>query len=129
MYRFILIRSYRQEDELFCKELLKAGITDSLNATFTAFLTGKRAMNVINASVVIFTFALIVIGFPFVYCIMVLFIPPIVLYIFLYATFLYEARDVGNKTFAIPWYYILIYFFCFLFLLAFFVSFYYFLFS
>ncbi|XP_046812971.1 uncharacterized protein LOC124421626 [Vespa crabro] len=105
MSNFILIRSYRQEDEPFCKKLLKAGIIDSLNATFTAFLTRKGAINAINASIVMFTLALIIVGFPIVYCIMFIFIPPIIFYIFLYATFLYEARNVENEASAITWIY------------------------
>ncbi|XP_047348287.1 uncharacterized protein LOC124948540 isoform X3 [Vespa velutina] len=98
MSSFIVIRSYTTFDNFFCKELLKTSIMDSLNETFLGILTDKPVMITLNALVLILMFMLIVVGYPIIYCIIILLIPSIVLYIFLYAMFWYETRNVENET-------------------------------
>ncbi|KAL2749946.1 putative N-acetyltransferase camello isoform X1 [Vespula maculifrons] len=99
MYNFILIRAYRQEDEPFCKELLKTGVMASLNATFIGFLSEEIALII---AVLICTTILILIGIPILYCLMVMSIPAFAIYIFLYTTFFYKARQIQKEVSAIP---------------------------
>ncbi|XP_047368933.1 uncharacterized protein LOC124956762 [Vespa velutina] len=99
MRKFILIRTYREEDESVCKELLKASVMYSLNHTFIGILLGINIMRIVNLVTIVLMLILIRTRLPLVYSIMVIFIPGILLYISLYAKFLYEARIVGNEVF------------------------------
>ncbi|XP_046812963.1 uncharacterized protein LOC124421622 isoform X3 [Vespa crabro] len=101
MRKFILIRTYREEDKLVCKELLKASVMYSLNHTFIGFLFGINIMRIINSLSIVLMVLLIQRGLH-VYCGIVIFLPPIILYISLYAKFLYEARNVANEVSEIP---------------------------
>lgn len=126
MYNFILVRSYRPEDEPFCKQLLRASVMNSLHETFIEFFLQKNTMRVINILAIMSMLTLLRTELPEFYCSMVIFIPAIVLYILLYVRFIYEAKVVENEVSSIPGYYILNYFFLFCFIL--FVCFCYFLF-
>ncbi|KAL2740811.1 putative N-acetyltransferase camello isoform X1 [Vespula squamosa] len=64
---FILIRAYRQEDESFCKELLKISVMASLNSTFIGFLSEEIAL---ITAVLICTTILTLVGVPIIYCLM-----------------------------------------------------------
>ncbi|XP_047348199.1 uncharacterized protein LOC124948520 [Vespa velutina] len=96
MWKFILIRTYRKEDKPVCKELLKASVMYSLNHTFIGFLLGLNIMRIINLISLVLIILLIQ-GELHLYYSIVLFLPPIVLYISLYAKFFYEARIVANE--------------------------------
>ncbi|XP_035726823.1 uncharacterized protein LOC118443644 isoform X14 [Vespa mandarinia] len=97
MRKFILIRTYREEDKPVCKELLKSSVMYPLNHTFIGFLLGTNVMRIINVLSIVLMVVLLQTGFYVVYCIMVIFIPGIILYISLLSKFLYEARIVGNE--------------------------------
>ncbi|XP_046812773.1 uncharacterized protein LOC124421541 [Vespa crabro] len=96
MRKFILIRTYREVDKPVCKELLKASVMYSLNHTFIGFLLGLNIMRIINLLSLVLIILLIQ-GELHLYCSIVIFLPIIVLYISLYAKFLYEARIVANE--------------------------------
>ncbi|XP_047348374.1 uncharacterized protein LOC124948593 [Vespa velutina] len=102
MQKFILLRTYKEEDESVCKKLLKASVMYSLNHTYFGFLLGVNAMRIINILSIVFMFVLMLRDYPVGYCSIVLFVPPIILYIGLYAKFLYEARVLGNEVSEIP---------------------------
>ncbi|XP_035726816.1 uncharacterized protein LOC118443644 isoform X8 [Vespa mandarinia] len=101
MRKFILIRTYREEDKPVCKELLKASVMYSLNHTFIGFLLGLNIMRIINLLSLVLIILLIQ-GELHPYCSIVIFLPLIVLYISLYAKFLYEAKIVANEVSEIP---------------------------
>ncbi|XP_035726814.1 uncharacterized protein LOC118443644 isoform X6 [Vespa mandarinia] len=102
MRKFIVIRTYNDEDESVCIELLKASVMFSLNHTFIGILFGINIMRVVNIATIVLMLILMHKGLPLFYSIMVIFIPGIILYISLYLKFLYEARLVGFEVFEIP---------------------------
>ncbi|XP_046812793.1 uncharacterized protein LOC124421550 isoform X1 [Vespa crabro] len=102
MRKFILIRTYNDEDESVCIELLKASVMNTLNHTFIRILLGINIMRVVYLATIVLMLILIHTGLPLVYSIMVIFIPGIILYISLYVKFLYEATLVGFEVFEIP---------------------------
>ncbi|XP_047348349.1 uncharacterized protein LOC124948582 [Vespa velutina] len=97
MRKCILIRTYRDEDKLFCKKLLEASVMNQLNHTYIGFLLGLNIMRIVNMLSIVLMSLLMYAGLHKIYCIIVIFIPEIILYISLYAKFLYEARIVGNE--------------------------------
>ncbi|XP_035726820.1 uncharacterized protein LOC118443644 isoform X11 [Vespa mandarinia] len=97
MQKCILIRTYRDEDKLFCKKLLEASVMNQLNHTYIGFLLGLNIMRIVNILSIVLMSLLMYTGIHKIYCIIVIFIPEIILYISLYAKFLYEARIVGNE--------------------------------
>ncbi|XP_046838931.1 uncharacterized protein LOC124433226 isoform X1 [Vespa crabro] len=102
MRKFILIRTYNDEDESVCIELLKASVMNTLNHTFIRILLGINIMRVVYFATIVLMIILMYTGIPLFYSIMVIFIPAIILYISLYVKFLYEARLVGFEVFEIP---------------------------
>ncbi|XP_035726817.1 uncharacterized protein LOC118443644 isoform X9 [Vespa mandarinia] len=102
MRNIILIRTYKEEDKLFCKELLEDSVMNQLNHTFIGFLIGLNIMRIINVLSVVLMVILISTGLHIAYCGVLVFIPEIILYITLYVKFLYESRIVGNEVSEIP---------------------------
>ncbi|XP_047348324.1 uncharacterized protein LOC124948571 [Vespa velutina] len=102
MRKFILIRTYNDEDESVCIELLKASVMYTLNYTFIRILLGINIMRVVYLATIVLMLILMRTGLPLVYSSMVIFIPIIILYISLYAKFLYDARLVGYEVYEIP---------------------------
>ncbi|XP_047368948.1 uncharacterized protein LOC124956765 [Vespa velutina] len=102
MRKFILIRNYNEEDESVCIELLKASVMDTLNYTFIRILLGINIMRVVYLATIVLMLILMHTGLPLVYSSTVIFIPLIILYISLYAKFLYDARLVGHEVYDIP---------------------------
>ncbi|XP_047348337.1 uncharacterized protein LOC124948576 [Vespa velutina] len=102
MQNFILIRTYREEDKLFCKELLEASVMNQLNHTFIGFLLGLNIMRIIKVLSIVFMVMFIYTGVHIAYCGIVVFIPEVILYITLYVKFLYESRIVGNEVSEVP---------------------------
>ncbi|XP_046813565.1 uncharacterized protein LOC124421910 isoform X2 [Vespa crabro] len=102
MQKCILIRSYREQDKLSCKRLLEASVMTQLNHTFFGFIL---ALNIIRMVVVL---SILVMGLlvyaelHIVYCIIVMCIPGIILYISLYTKFRYDAKMIGHEIFDIP---------------------------
>ncbi|XP_035726800.1 probable N-acetyltransferase camello isoform X1 [Vespa mandarinia] len=101
MYNFVLIRTYRKEDEPFCKKLLKAGVMDQLNATFIGYLLRKPVFISMNIVILLISIISLLKGFSVVYCLMFIFILPIFLYICLYVSFFNEAKDMEKEVSAI----------------------------
>ncbi|XP_047348259.1 uncharacterized protein LOC124948540 isoform X1 [Vespa velutina] len=102
MQNFILIRTYREEDKLFCKELLEASVMNQLNHTYIGILLGLNIMRIVNMLSIVLMSLLMYAGLHKIYCIMIMFIPGIILYITLYTKFCYEARMAGYEIFDIP---------------------------
>ncbi|XP_035727180.1 uncharacterized protein LOC118443803 [Vespa mandarinia] len=101
MQKYILIRNYREQDKLSCKRLLEASVMSQLNHTFFGFIL---ALNIIR---MVFVLSILVVGLlvyaelHIIYCIIVMCIPGIILYISLYTKFRYDARMIGYEIFDI----------------------------
>ncbi|XP_046838930.1 uncharacterized protein LOC124433225 [Vespa crabro] len=102
MQKFIIIRTYKEEDKMSCKELLEASVMNQLNHTFIGFLLGLNLMRIVNMVSIVFVLFLIYTGVHIAYCGILAFIPEIILYSTLYVKFLYESRIVGNEVSEIP---------------------------
>ncbi|XP_046812959.1 uncharacterized protein LOC124421621 isoform X1 [Vespa crabro] len=97
MYNFVLIRSYRKEDESFCKKLLKADAMEPLNATFIGYLFKKSIFIAINIVTLLISLVFLINGFPIVSCLMIILILPILLYIYLYVMYFKEAKYMEEE--------------------------------
>ncbi|XP_046812964.1 uncharacterized protein LOC124421624 isoform X1 [Vespa crabro] len=102
MRKFILIRTYREEDRLVCKELLKASVMYSLNHTYIGFLLGQNIMRIVIFAAIVLMVILIHLGIPVGYSVMVIFMPATVLYLSLYAMFWCDAKTAGYEASEIP---------------------------
>ncbi|XP_035726803.1 uncharacterized protein LOC118443640 isoform X2 [Vespa mandarinia] len=97
MYNFVLIRTYRKEDEPFCKKLLKADAMDPLNATFIGYLLKKSIFISINVVILLISLVSLIDGFPIIYFLIFILIAPIFLYIYLYVMYFKEAKYMEKE--------------------------------
>ncbi|XP_047348276.1 uncharacterized protein LOC124948540 isoform X2 [Vespa velutina] len=102
MQKCILIRTYREQDKLSCKKLLEDSVMTQLNHTFFGFILALNIIRMVFVLSILVTGLLVYAELHITYCIIVMCIPGIILYISLYTKFRYEARMVGYEIFDIP---------------------------
>lgn len=104
MNRFVVFRRYKQEDEPFCKRLLKNGVMALINPTFFQILIKET---IIEIPIFMIVLILILLDFPIIHSVLVIPTVAIIVYIILYIKFLNKANEIQNEISDIPRYYIL----------------------
>lgn len=103
MNKFVVFRRYKQEDEPFCKRLLKDSVMALINPTFYQILIKKT---IIEIPIFMIVLILILLDFSVIHSVLVIPIVAIMIYIMLYLKFLNKANEIKNEVSNIPRYYI-----------------------
>ncbi|XP_053974299.1 N-acetyltransferase family 8 member 3-like [Hylaeus volcanicus] len=99
MSYIIVIRSYRPGDEISCKEIVKASVMSTLNATFIGIALKELTFQLmILFAAVMFIFF----GLPFSVCLLVVPIVIVLVYIGTYIGFTTKAMEVNEEVSNIP---------------------------
>ncbi|XP_076175648.1 uncharacterized protein LOC143150927 [Ptiloglossa arizonensis] len=99
MNHIIVIRSYKPGDEINCKELIKAGVMSSLNATFFGIVLKELTFELmILFAAIMFIFF----GLPFTICLLV--VPLVIFFVYVgtYIGFTMKAMEVNEEVSNIP---------------------------
>ncbi|XP_043675856.1 uncharacterized protein LOC122632689 isoform X2 [Vespula pensylvanica] len=96
---FVVFRSYKQEDESFCKKLLKNGVMSLINPTYNEILVRGITFEIPIFMIVII---LILFGVPLIHSLLVMPIVASIIYITLYAKFLNKANEIQKEVSNIP---------------------------